>query len=169
MALEIKLNNRTALVELLARENDLARIRIDDKEYDADIVEVERGVYSILINDRSFNIELIPGEKPKTYYVNTYLNSFQAEIVDAEAKYRHSREKGMMIEGEKTIVSPMPGKVVKITCQTGDPVEPGQTLIIVSAMKMESEFKARTAGRVADIRVKEGDTVEGKQILIVIE
>lgn len=169
MALEIKLNNRVALVDLLARDGNHARIKIDDKEYNADIVQVERGVYSILINGRSFNIELIPGEQPKTYAVNTYLNSYQAEVVDAEAKYRHSREKGLQQEGEKIIVSPMPGKVIKITCEVGDEVEPGQTLVIISAMKMESEFKAKTVGRVTDIRVKEGDTVEGKQILIVIE
>lgn len=169
MALEIKLNNRTALVELLARQGNQTRVKIDDKEYEADIVQVEQGVYSILIGGRSFNIELIPGEQPKTYSVNTYLNAYQAEVVDAETKYRHSRQKGTQLEGEKVIVSPMPGKVVKITCQLGDEVVPGQTLIIVSAMKMESEFKARAAGRVADIRVSEGDTVEGKQILIVIE
>lgn len=169
MALEIKLNDRTALVELLARDENHILIKIDNKEYDADIVQVERGVYSILIKGRSFNVELIPGEAPKTYSVNTYLNSYQAEIIDAETKYRHSREKGLQPEEEKVIVSPMPGKVVKITCSVGDTVESGQTLIILSAMKMESEFKARTSGKVTELRVKEGDTVEGKQVLIVIE
>lgn len=169
MALEIKLNERTALVDLLARNGNHVFIRIDNKEYDADIVQVERGVYSILINGHSFNVELIPGETPKTYSVNTYLNSYQAEIIDAETKYRHSREKGLQLEEEKIIESPMPGKVVKITCQIGDQVETGQTLIILSAMKMESEFKARTSGKVIELRVKEGDTVEGKQVLIVID
>lgn len=169
MALEIRLNERTALVELLAREKNQILIKIDNKEYDADIVQVERGVYSILINGHSFNVELIPGETPKTYSVNTYLNSYQAEIIDAETKYRHSRENGLLQEEEKVIESPMPGKVVKVTCQVGDYVETGQTLIILSAMKMESEFKARTSGKVTELRVKEGDTVEGKQVLIVID
>ncbi|MDD2963379.1 MAG: acetyl-CoA carboxylase biotin carboxyl carrier protein subunit [Bacteroidales bacterium] len=169
MALEIKLNNRTALVELLARDGNLCRIKIDDKEYDADIVQVERGVYSILIAGRSFNIELIPGEQPKSYYVNTYLNSYTAEIVDAEVKYRNNRQKVSQLDGEKVIVSPMPGKVVKINCKVGDEVVQGQTLIVVSAMKMESEFKAKTPGHIAEIRVNEGETVEGKQVLIVIE
>lgn len=36
----------------------------------------------------------------------------------------------------------MPGKVVKLFVSEGDQVEAGQTLIIISAMKMESEFKA---------------------------
>ena len=45
----------------------------------------------------------------------------------------------------------------------------GQTVIIVSAMKMESEFKAAKAGVVSEIPVAEGDTVDGNQVLVVIE
>jgi biotin carboxyl carrier protein len=48
-------------------------------------------------------------------------------------------------------------------------VEAGQTVIIVSAMKMESEFKASKAGVVSEIPVSEGDTVDGNQVLVVIE
>ncbi len=63
----------------------------------------------------------------------------------------------------------MPGKIVKILVAEGDKVEAGQTVIIVSAMKMESEFKASKAGIVNEIPVKEGDTVDGNQVLVVIE
>ena len=63
----------------------------------------------------------------------------------------------------------MPGKIVKILVAVGDAVEAGQTVIIVSAMKMESEFKAAKAGIVSEIPVKEGDTVDGNQVLVVIE
>jgi biotin carboxyl carrier protein len=63
----------------------------------------------------------------------------------------------------------MPGKIVKILVSEGDAVEVGQTVIIVSAMKMESEFKASKAGIIAKISVAEGDTVDGNQVLVEIE
>ena len=61
----------------------------------------------------------------------------------------------------------MPGKVVKIPVKAGETVEAGQTLIIVSAMKMESEFKARKAGVVKSIHVAEGDTIDANKVLVV--
>ena len=63
----------------------------------------------------------------------------------------------------------MPGKVVKIPVKVGDKVETGETVIIVSAMKMESEYKAARVGLIKEIHVAEGDTIEGHQPLITIE
>ena len=163
------MNDRTAVVELISKEGNFAKILVDGKEYDIDIVEVEQDVYSVLLNGLSFNVELIPGDHSKAFTVNTYRFSYEAEIIDAEAKYQKNRLKGMSLENENTIIAPMPGKVVKVLLNTGDRVEQGDTVIILSAMKMESEFKAKTAGIIREIRVKEGDTVDGKQVLVVID
>ncbi|MDO9510265.1 MAG: acetyl-CoA carboxylase biotin carboxyl carrier protein subunit [Bacteroidales bacterium] len=167
--MEIKLNDRIANVELMSRAESRAIIRVDGKEYEADILMVEQDVYSVLLNGISFNIELIPGNNLKQYTVNTYRHSYEAEIIDAETRYRQNREKGLALEGEKSIISPMPGKVISILTKPGDEVKEGQTLIIISAMKMESEFKAKSDGIVTEVRVKENDTVDGKQVLIVME
>ena len=63
----------------------------------------------------------------------------------------------------------MPGKIVRIAVKVGEKVEVGQTVIIVSAMKMESEYKAGKEGVIKKIHVNEGDTIEGNQPLITIE
>jgi biotin carboxyl carrier protein len=63
----------------------------------------------------------------------------------------------------------MPGKVVKISVAEGDAVTRGQTVLILSAMKMESEYKSPVDGTVKKIAVKEGDVVEGNQVLIEFE
>jgi biotin carboxyl carrier protein len=63
----------------------------------------------------------------------------------------------------------MPGKVVKILVSEGDPIKKGETAVIISAMKMESEYKAPKDGLVKKINIKEGETVEGNQILIELE
>ena len=169
MAYEINLENRTAQIELLNKAGNKALINVDGKNYDIDIMMVERGVYSILYNGHSYNVELIEGETSKKYVVNTFARTFNVEIVDAETKYRHSRLQGMEHEGENDLSSPMPGKVIKIPVKVGDNVTSGQTLIIVEAMKMQSEFKASADRVVKEILVKEGDTVDAHQVMIRLE
>ncbi len=167
-SLEIQVGERIAKVELISKKGSEMQIRVDDKEYDTDIIMVERGVYSILMDGRSYNVELIETNGPKDYHVNTLFYSFDAEVVDAERRYQKSRKKIDSLE-ENVISSPMPGKVVRILVRPGDQVKAGDTVVIVSAMKMESEYKVKSDRLIKEIRVKEGDTVSANQPLIIIE
>jgi biotin carboxyl carrier protein len=166
MAFEINLENRTAEVELLNKAGNKALIMVDGKKYDIDITMVEKGVYSIIYNGLSYNVELIEGDTSKKYVVNTFARTFNVTIVDAETKYQRSRLQGMDIEGANDLSSPMPGKVVKVPVTVGENVTAGQTLVVVEAMKMQSEFKATADRVVKEILVREGDTVEAHQIMI---
>lgn len=168
MSYEIKINDRHSTIELLSRSGNQIQVAIDKKIYEMDIAEVERGVYSILLDNRSFNVELVEGKNSKTYIVNTLYETFDVEIIDAETKYLMNRRKDEGTD-QKVISSPMPGKVVKILCEEGDQVVSGQTVIIVSAMKMESEYKVKQDRVIKKILVKEGDTITGEQPLIIIE
>jgi biotin carboxyl carrier protein len=169
MAYEIKLEHRTARIELLNRTGSKMLLAVDDRKYELDVMMVEKGVYSILYNGHSYNVELIEGESSKEYIVNTFIRSFNAEIIDAETKYRQSRKSGASAEGDNNISSPMPGKVIKIPVSKGDKVISGQTLIVVEAMKIQSEFKATADRTVRDILVKEGEIVNTNQIMIKLE
>jgi len=169
MALELKLDDRIAKLELLSEDGDKIKIMVDDKEYDLDMQQVENGVYSVVYKGRSYNVELIENGSPKKYTVNTFYHSYEAEIIDAETKYLQARNVGNQESSESTISSPMPGKVVKIPVYLGEEVKKGDTVIIVSAMKMESEYKASKDGVVKEIFVKEEDTVDGNQPLLFID
>ncbi|MCX6286783.1 MAG: biotin/lipoyl-binding protein [Bacteroidetes bacterium] len=169
MAYEVNLGNRSAKVEVLNRAGNKVLLDIDGHKYDIDIAMVERGVYSILYKGHSYNVELIEGESSKKYIVNTFAKTFNLEIIDAESKYISSRNKGMELEEENLLASPMPGKVVRIPVKAGDKVTAGQTLIVVEAMKMQSEFKASHDKTVLEILVKEGDTVNAHQLMIKLE
>jgi oxaloacetate decarboxylase alpha subunit len=57
------------------------------------------------------------------------------------------------------IASPLAGNIVKIPVGVGQTVNAGDVVVILEAMKMETEVRAPAAGRVAEIRVKEGDAV----------
>ncbi len=169
MSYEVKLRDRFAHVELLSHQGDQLLVTVDGREYALDFVRLNKGSYSIIHNHKSYNVELIPVNGVKKYNVNTFKNSYEVEVIDAEAKYMANRQKGQDDEGVAAITAPIPGKVVKILVGEGDTVDAGQTVIVISAMKMESEFKAAKAGVVSKIKVSEGQNVEAKQELVVIE
>jgi biotin carboxyl carrier protein len=71
-------------------------------------------------------------------------------------------------EGGSVVVSPMPGRVVKVLVAPGDDVAARQGLVVVEAMKMENELRAPRAGRVSEVRVREGAPVDANTVLIVL-
>jgi len=73
------------------------------------------------------------------------------------------REGGL---GPRTLRAPMPGMVIRVEVEEGQPVSAGQGLVIVEAMKMENELKSPTEARVGKILVQEGTAVEKDQVLM---
>ena len=64
------------------------------------------------------------------------------------------------------IRAPMPGSIVRIVVQQGDPVKAGDTLVVLEAMKMETDVKSPADGTVASIEVSAGDTVTSGQVIL---
>jgi 3-methylcrotonyl-CoA carboxylase alpha subunit len=67
------------------------------------------------------------------------------------------------------LVSPMPGKVVKINVKEGDEVKEGTVMLMVEAMKMENNIVAAGNAKVKKILVTEGQMVDNKMQLIELE
>ncbi|MDP6934420.1 MAG: biotin/lipoyl-containing protein, partial [Myxococcota bacterium] len=64
-----------------------------------------------------------------------------------------------------TLTCSMPGRVIRIMVQEGDPVEEGQPLVVIEAMKMENELRAPQAGQVRCIHVSSGDQLDAGAVL----
>lgn len=69
-------------------------------------------------------------------------------------------------EGTDTINAPLSGNVWKILVKPGDVVEAGEVIIILEAMKMETEIRAEHAGTITDLHVAEGASVQTGQTLV---
>lgn len=66
----------------------------------------------------------------------------------------------------KTARSPLMGLVIKVNVTTGQQVNAGDVLLVLEAMKMETNIAAPHAGIVKSIHVAEGDSVKQNQILV---
>jgi len=167
MGYEIKVGDHQSEIKLLSNESNVMEISVDDRNYKVDIVEVEKGIYSIIYDGISYNVELLK-KGNNNYHATTLYNSFDIEVIDAETRYKNSRKKSED-EDNAFISTPMPGKIVKILVKEGDKVKGGDTVIVVSAMKMESEYKVVKDRLIKKVLVKEGDNIDGDQPLIMLE
>ena len=64
------------------------------------------------------------------------------------------------------ITAPLAGSVARILVNEGDQVEAGQVVVVLEAMKMETEITAPQAGKVERILVSKGGSVAGGEALI---
>src|SRR5262249_30470351 len=64
------------------------------------------------------------------------------------------------------IGAPMPGLVATVMVAAGDPVEKGQKLFTLEAMKMETTVYAERSGQVEEVAVERGEQVDAGDLLL---
>ena len=70
--------------------------------------------------------------------------------------------------GAQTVTTGLPGNILRINVSAGDTVEEGDVLVVVEAMKMETEIKSNVSGTIASVEVSVGDQVKAGQVLVTL-
>jgi methylmalonyl-CoA carboxyltransferase 1.3S subunit len=73
------------------------------------------------------------------------------------------------VSGEKVCRSPITGVVVRVAVQPGQTIQAGDILLVLEAMKMETNITSPTAGKVSAIKVGEGESVQAGQVVAEFE
>lgn len=68
----------------------------------------------------------------------------------------------------ESVPAPLAGNIWKVQVSAGQAVQEGEVLVILEAMKMETEVRAAKSGTVVSVDVKEGDTVQVGDSLITL-
>ncbi len=89
---------------------------------------------------------------------STIPDTAQASVAKAPAQAAPAAA----VSGSGSVVtSPMPGTILKVLVGEGEPVNQGQTVMILEAMKMENEITSPKAGVIKKIYAVQGSTVQG--------
>jgi biotin carboxyl carrier protein len=150
----------------LDREGAGWRVILDGQAVAVDAVEIAPNILSILLDGQSLEISITPSPDGKLKLQNGS-QEFSAEVIDPRA-WSGRRHGSVEAEGRQQIVAPMPGKIVRILVKAGDPVEAGQGLLVVEAMKMQNEIRSPKGGTVERVHAKEGQPVNAGEVLCVV-
>lgn len=167
MAFIATLGEQTYTVEIEEIGKALYRVSVDGNEFLVDGKKTGRTNYSLIVDNRSFEIEVDHAEDE--YRVLVDGRSYHVHLVDERRMRVGGAQPGIELQGRQKVSVPMPGKVIAVLVSEGDTVEKGQGLVIVEAMKMENEVRSPIAGEIKEIKVKPGDNVEGGAVLLIVE
>jgi len=141
-------------------------VTVDGEPIAVDARQTVEGIWSILLDTTSHVADVT--EQDGVYVVDVEGERY-AIRVEEESRYIIRTRGAQGGDRGQVLKAPMPGKVTLIVVTVGQPVAPGDGLIVLEAMKMENEFKAQVAGTVKEIRVTVGQPVNPGDVLVVIE
>ena len=116
------------------------------------------GEYTIKVNGKNYAVKL-EGENKATVNGKTYDINVKAGIESKAAASSGSGEE---------VKAGLPGNVLRIEVSEGDEVAEGDVLLVVEAMKMETEIKSPKAGVVQSVLVAQGDKVVSGKALVTL-
>jgi biotin carboxyl carrier protein len=143
-----------------------AEIVVDGARVSADLALLaEPSLHSLLIDGRSR--EMVISRKGDVVHVSLDGETIEARILD-EVGRALDELAGRPGTGALEVAAPMPGVVVAVHVAPGDEVEPGQSVLVLEAMKMQNDLSAESAGVVERVLAKAGDSVQGGAVLVVL-
>lgn len=108
--------------------------------------------YTVTVNGQQYVVEVTPGGEPSSIQPATAPTAVASPAA----------------AGGEPIPAPLAGNIYKVNVSVGDQVQQGQVILVLEAMKMETEVRANNSGHVVDVCVKEGDAVAVGDTLITL-
>ena len=172
MTWEVVVDGETLRVELAraAVPADQWIARIGQRELRFSAVAGGRETLSLLLNGASYEVrrEQLPGAENGEFNIFIGGRRFACELRDPRA-LRSRRARAAAGEGPKKLLSPMPGKVIRVLVPEGSSVAANQPVLVIEAMKMQNEIKSPKAGTVQKLLAPEGTAVNAGDVLAIVE
>jgi biotin carboxyl carrier protein len=139
--------------------------RLDGRDLEVDAVLARPDVLSLRIGNMAYEVKSERVAKDLHLWVGS--TCFAVEVRDPRSL--PGRTRAGDDHGPKEITALMPGQVVRLLVREGDQVEPGTSVAVVEAMKMQNEIKSPKKGTVQTVLVAEGAAVNAGDVLAIVE
>ena len=136
------------------------KMKINGDNYTTHIKEYRGHSILVEVNGNDYLVEL-EIDKPQTAATLVRSEKSLPSTKMSNPNYQTTSKAG-------NVLSPIPGTVLSLNVKEGDVVKEGDTIIILEAMKMESEISAPISGEIKKILIKEGSSVTEGELLIEI-
>ncbi|MBS1636270.1 MAG: biotin/lipoyl-binding protein [Bacteroidetes bacterium] len=154
--------------EIKSEQNGTLNGELASKPFEANITKIREGVYHLLKDHVSYNIEVvkhIAEEKKLVVKINN--TKYTIDVKDKYDELLHSLGlDSLATKKVNDIKAPMPGMVLNVLVSEGQEVKKGDALIVLEAMKMENILKSPSDGIIRKIAAKKGNAVEKNELLI---
>lgn len=145
-----------------------SEVTIDGATHQVDLRSIDgEHLYSLILDDRSYEMHV---ERDKgAFFVQIGGDRYKVDVEQERLKQLRAMGGRQHEEhGNTTVPAPMPGLVVRVFVEAGQPVEVGQPLVILEAMKMENEIRSPRSGVVRDLLTTAGAAVNKDDDLLII-
>lgn len=145
---------------------DRFRVTIGDDVYELDAFATD-GRITMIRDGRSLDVAV--EERGEDVLVSLPKGRARHQIMDERIYKLQVALGGGPGSIKPELVSPMAGKVVLVKAEVGQTVQPGETLLIIEAMKMENEIRAEAEATIKAIHVGAGDVIDPGAVLLEFE
>ena len=164
MLLTVNVEGKSIPVIISHAEAGKIKGTVGEKSFVAELISHDGHQLKLMLNGRTEVIYCSVNDEQRTIVNFHGLNfsCFRTDQLNDTLDYSRKNE----TNDKMTLISPMPGKVVKINVKEGDEVKEGTVMIVVEAMKMENNITATAKAKVKKILVTEGEMVDNKKQLV---
>lgn len=143
-------------------------VHLDGALVSASLTDIEGASRAVVtLGDRVYPVEVRRGGVRGAYTIWISGHRFELDALDERSHaIRELAKASAAVAGPAPLVAPMPGLIVRVAVQPGDAVRPGQSLVVMEAMKMENELRAHAAATVKTVLVTAGMAVEKGTVLV---
>ena len=134
------------------------KMKINGEKYDAKIKKYKNFQVVVEVNGIDYEIELEKTDRRKTEIVRSEKTQPALDFVKTPSK--------PIAASAGSVLAPIPGLVLRLLVKEGDNVNAGDPVLILEAMKMESEIVSTVTGIIKTINVKEGASVQEGETLM---
>ena len=118
------------------------------------------GIYTVSFEGQSYTVNVTSGGDIESIGSSSAVTEVH-NMVQKDAESDPSK-----FTAKEKVAAPLSGTIWKVLVSPNQSINEGDTLLILEAMKMETEVKATSAGTVISVDVKEGDSVTVGQLLL---
>jgi biotin carboxyl carrier protein len=161
-------------------------VTVDGRTFEIEVVEDGK----VWVDGQPYVVDLHSGDSPPHYSLLLGRRSYDAHIepvndeewsvsLQGQAYTARVQQRGQAVpelphhasgpdSSEGRVTSPLPGLVVDVAADVGQPVQAGDILLVLESMKMQIEVRAPSAGTVSELRAEPGQEVGAGQLLMTL-